>query len=149
VKALLVASAGGHLQQLVWMAPWWRSHDRVWVTFDTPDARGMLAGERIVPAAHPTNRAPGNALRNLQLARRVLADERPDVVVSTGAGVAVPFLLAARAAGVATVFVEPYDRVDGPSLTGRLVGRVVDCVVLQRREQLAFHPGGVLLGPVH
>jgi UDP-N-acetylglucosamine:LPS N-acetylglucosamine transferase len=149
VRALLVASAGGHLQQLIWMAPWWRQHDRLWVTFDTLDARGMLAGERIVFAAHPTNRSVGNAVRNLRLARRVLAEERPDVVVSTGAGVAVPFLLAARVAGVATVFVEPFDRVDGPSLTGRLVAPMVDCVVLQRREQLAFHPRGVLLGPVH
>ena len=82
------------------------------------------------------------------LAARVVAEERPDVVVSTGAAVAVPFLAAGRAQGAATVFVEPYDRVDGPSLTGRLVAGFVDCVVLQRPEQRAFHPAGVLLGPV-
>ncbi|MEZ4239322.1 MAG: UDP-N-acetylglucosamine--LPS N-acetylglucosamine transferase [Myxococcota bacterium] len=147
MRALLVASAGGHLQQLVWLAPWWRAHERLWVTFDTPDARGMLDGERIVFAAHPTNRSLRNAARNLALARRVLR-EPFDVVVSTGAGVAVPFALAARAAGVPVVFVEPYDRVDGPSLTGRLLGPWVDCVVLQRPEQRRFHRRGVLLGPV-
>lgn len=148
MKALLVASAGGHLQQLVWLSPWWSGLDRSWVTFDTPDARGMLAGERIVFAHHPTNRNVRNLARNFVLARQVLRDERPDVIVSTGAGVAVPFFVVAKARGVRTVFLEPYDRVDGPSLTGRLVAPIADLIVLQRREQLAFHPSGVLVGPV-
>lgn len=148
MKALLVASSGGHLQQLVWTRPWWSTVERLWVTFDTLDARGMLAGERVVFAAHPTNRSVGNLARNLILARRILRDERPDVVVSTGAGVALPFFALAPRYGARTVFVEPYDRVDGPSLTGRLVAPTADLVVLQRREQLAFHPQGVLLGPV-
>lgn len=148
MKALLVASPGGHLQQLVWMRPWWELHDRVWVTADVPDARAMLAGERIVFAAHPTNRSVRALARNLVLARRVLAEERPDVVVSTGAGVAVPFLWLARRHGARGVFVEPYDRVDGPSLSARLVAPFVDAMVLQREEQRAFHPRGVVLGPV-
>ena len=148
MKVLLVASAGGHLQQLVWLAPWWREHERSWVTFDTPDARGMLSGERIAFAFHPTNRSLRNLARNAVLARRILRDERPDLIVSTGAGVAVPFFALGRALGAKTVFLEPYDRVDGPSLTGRLVAPIADLVVLQRREQLRFHPAGVLLGPV-
>lgn len=148
MKILLVASAGGHLQQLVWLAPWWSAHARTWVTFDTPDARGMLVGERIVFAHHPTNRSLPNLARNLRLARRVLRDERPDVIVSTGAGVAVPFFALARLAGARSVFLEPYDRVDGPSLTGRLVAPLADLVVLQRSEQRVFHPAGVWLGPV-
>jgi beta-1,4-N-acetylglucosaminyltransferase len=148
VKVLLVASAGGHLQQLVWLRPWWSRHDRLWVTFDTPEARGMLAGERMIPASFPTNRDPVRAARNLLLARRVLRQERPALVVSTGAAVAVPFFWAARAYGIPSVFIEPYDRLDQPSLTGRLVAPVASMVVLQRPEQLAFYRGGVLLGAV-
>ena len=148
MKALLVASPGGHLQQLVWMRPWWEQHERVFVTADVPDARAMLAGERILFAHHPTNRSVTNLARNLVLARQVLKRERPDVVVSTGAGVAVPFLWLARRYGARAVFVEPYDRVDGPSLSARMVSQFVDAMVLQRPEQQAFHPRGVLLGPV-
>ncbi|MEQ1564926.1 MAG: UDP-N-acetylglucosamine--LPS N-acetylglucosamine transferase [Myxococcota bacterium] len=148
MKALLVASSGGHLQQLVWMRPWWSAHERTWVTFDTPDAAGMLAGEQVVHAWHPTNRSARNLVRNTLLARRVLSRFRPDVVVSTGAAVAVPFFALAAAHGARTVFVEPYDRIDGPSLTGRLVAPLTDLIVLQRREQLAFHPRGVWLGAV-
>jgi hypothetical protein len=148
VKLLLVASAGGHLRQLLWMRPFWEAHERLFVTFDAPDARAHLAGERWVAARAPTDRNLPNLARNLVLARRILAEERPDVVVSTGAGVGVPFLWAGRAAGSVTVFVETYDRVRAPSLSGRLVGPVVDLFVVQREAQLSFHPRAVCFGPV-
>lgn len=146
MRLLLVASSGGHLAQLHWLRPWWSAHDRLWVTFDTPDARGRLEGERVVWAHHPTNRDVSNLLRNLRLARRVVAEERPDVVLSNGAGVAVPFLLAGRRAGALTLFQEVYDRVERPSLTGRLVAPWVDAVLLARPAQRRAHPRGLLLG---
>ncbi len=148
MKLLLVASSGGHLQQLLWMRRWWEAHDRVFVTFDTPDARAHLAGERWRPAFAPTNRHLGNLARNLLLARRVLAEEAPDVVLSTGAGVGVPFLWEARRRGVVAVYVEAYDRVVRPSLSGRLVAPVVDLFVVQREAQLHFHPRAVWFGEV-
>lgn len=148
MRVLLVASAGGHLQQLVWLRPWWEAHERRWVTFDTVEARGWLAGEDVDWAWHPTNRSPRNLARNTWLAARVLRRYRPALIVSTGAAVAVPFFALAGRFGAKTVFVEPYDRVDGPSLTARLVRPFADRIVLQRPEQQRFHPRGVLLGPV-
>lgn len=148
MKLLLVASSGGHLQQLVWLEPWWSAHERTWVTFDTEDARGMLAGEEIAFAHHPTNRSPRRALRNLSLANRLLAELAPDLIVSTGAGVAVPFFVAAWARQIPSVFIEPYDRLEQPSLTGRLVAPIASMVVLQRREQQRFYRSGILLGAV-
>lgn len=148
MKVLLVASSGGHLQHLRWLEPWWRAHERVWVTFDTPDAVAALRGERVAWAAHPTNRHLGNLARNAVLAAKVLRREAPDVVVSPGAGVALPFLGVAAALGIPTVFLEVYDRVDRPSLTGRLLAPIVDRVVLQWPEQRRAYPHGVLLGPI-
>ncbi|MCA9490817.1 MAG: hypothetical protein KC621_12900 [Myxococcales bacterium] len=148
LKLLLVASGGGHLQQLLWLRSWWSQHDRCFVTFDAPEARAWLADERWIAGHGPTNRSLSAAARNTLLARRVLRRERPDVVVSTGAGIALPFLLLARSAGAVAVWVETWDRVDAPSLTGRLVGPRVDAFVVQRREQLHFHPRAVCLGPI-
>lgn len=148
MKVLLVASSGGHLAHLDWLRPWWSLHARAWVTFDTPDARGRLAGEAVWWAVHPTQRSPVAAARNLALAWRVLRAEAPDVVVTTGAGVAVPFVVAARARGIPTVFVEVWDRMDGPSLTGRLLAPVVDAFVAQWPEQVPAGASAHLLGPL-
>ena len=144
----LVASGGGHLTHLRWLAPWWQDHERFWVTFDTVDARHALQGERVHWAHHPTNRHLGNLARNTRLAAHVLAAERPDVLVSTGAGVALPFLVLARALDIPCVFVEVYDRITRPSLTGRLVAPIVDAVVLQWEAQRRAYPQGVYLGPI-
>lgn len=147
-KLLLVASGGGHLQQLLWLRPWWSRHDRCFVTFDAPEARAWLEGEHWIAGHGPTNRSLSAAARNAVLARRVLRRERPDVVASTGAGLALPFLLLARSHGAVGVWIETWDRVVAPSLTGRLVGPWVDAFVVQRREQLHFHPRAVCLGPI-
>lgn len=148
MKLVLVASSGGHLQQLWWMRPFWSAHERLFVTFDTPEAAALLAGERWLAARAPTTRNLPNLVRNAVLARRVLGDERPDLVLSTGAGVGVPFLWEARRRGIPGVFVETYDRVRAPSLSGRLVGPVVDLFVVQREAQLHFHPRAVCFGAV-
>ena len=88
---LMVCSSGGHLAQMLTMEPWWRDHERWWATFRTPDAEVGLAGEEVFWVHHPTTRNVKNAVRNFALAVRLLRRIRPDVVISTGAGVAVPF----------------------------------------------------------
>jgi len=146
MKVALVCSSGGHLAQLYQLEPWWREHDRVWVTFDTPDATSLLADERTVWARHPTTRNLPNAVRNLVIAWRVLRDERPDVIVSDGAGVAVPFFVLAKVLGIRTVYLEVVDRIDTRTLTGRLVYPLTDVFCVQWEEQVPLYPRAVRVG---
>lgn len=147
-RVLLVCSTGGHLAQLLALRTWWEGHDRAWVSFDKADARSHLADERTWWAYHPTTRHLVNLARNLLLARRVLRTERPDVVISNGAGVAVPFFLLARRRGIPTVYVEVFDRVEGPTLTGRLCRPLTDLFCVQWAEQQPFYRGSVVIGPI-
>src|SRR2546423_7280202 len=145
-SVLLVASSGGHLAQLLALAPWWSERRRVWVTFDTPDARSQLGGEDAVWAFYPTRRSLRNLCRNLWLAVRTVPRVRPDIVVSTGAGVALPFFLAARFRRIPTVYVEVYDRIDTRTLTGRLCRPFTTLFCVQWEEQLRLYPGAELIG---
>ncbi|MFC7645744.1 hypothetical protein ACFQX6_37870 [Streptosporangium lutulentum] len=118
VKALLVCSTGGHLTQLHRLRPWYEQHERHWVTFEKADAESLLAGEEVTWAYHPTTRNVRNLMRNLWLAVKLVSRYRPDVVVTTGAGVAYPFFLLGRLYGARTVYLEVYDRIDSGTLTG-------------------------------
>ena len=146
--ALLVGSAGGHLAQLVRLAPWWRELDRSWVTFDKPDARSILTDEDVTWAHHPTTRNIPNLLRNSRLAVGHLRRLRPDVVVSTGAAVAVPYFVVARLLGIPTVYVEVFDRIDSPTLTGRLCRPIATRFCVQWPEQQELYRGSVVIGPL-
>ncbi len=147
-KVMLVGSGGGHLAQLLALKPWWRDLERSWVCFDGPDARDLLSGEQVTRAYSPTTRNVFNLIRNFFLAINVLRRESPDVVISNGAGVAVPFFAIARLMGIPTVYVEVIDRVSTRTLTGRLVRPMSSAFCVQWPEQAELYPGSVVVGPL-
>jgi UDP-N-acetylglucosamine:LPS N-acetylglucosamine transferase len=147
-RLMFVASNGGHLAQLLVLRDWWTNRDRSWVCIDKPDARSQLQGERTVWAHWPTTRNLPNLMRNFVLAVKTLRDERPDVVVSTGAAVALPFFVVARLMRVPTVFIEVYDRVDSRTLSGRLCRPISTHFLVQWPEQQALYPQSTVIGPL-
>jgi UDP-N-acetylglucosamine:LPS N-acetylglucosamine transferase len=143
---LLVGSSGGHLAQLWALRPWWLDHRRTWVTFDTPDATSLLSEEVTIWAYSPTTRNLGNLLRNAFLAWRTLRSVRPDLVVSTGAGVALPFFILARLMRIPTAYIEVYDRIDSATLTGRLCRPFTTLMCVQWEEQRSLYRHPVVIG---
>jgi beta-1,4-N-acetylglucosaminyltransferase len=148
MRIVLVCSSGGHLRQLYQLRPWWTQHERLWVTFQKTDSVSLLAGEHVAWAYHPTTRNLRNLVRNLFLAWRLLGRYRPRVVVSTGAGVAFPFFIVARLFGMKTVFIEVYDRIDLPTLSGRLCYPLSNLFLLQWEEQRRLYRRGHVVGPL-
>lgn len=148
MRVLIVCSAGGHLSQAYALKPWWQQHERKWITFDSENAKSLLAGEDIEFGFSPTTRNIPNLLRNSKMARRVMKEYRPDLVFSTGAGIAVPYFYLARKSGAHTAYLEVIDRIDSATLTGRLVYPVTDRFLVQWRDQLQFYPDAELVGPV-
>jgi UDP-N-acetylglucosamine:LPS N-acetylglucosamine transferase len=125
----------------------WEGYDRVWVTFDKSDARSLLAGERVVHAFGPTNRNVPNMLRNLRLAFRVLRDVRPAAIMTTGAGVAVPFAWVGRILRVPTIYIESFTRMNELSLSARMIAPVARRMYAQWPELTGRH-GAVFAGNV-
>jgi UDP-N-acetylglucosamine:LPS N-acetylglucosamine transferase len=144
----LVGSSGGHLAHLVALRDVWHDADRFWVTFDTPDATSRLVGERTYWCHHPTNRNVPNLVRNTFLALRVIRRERPTLILTTGAGAAIPYLVLGRLSGARVVFLEVYDRIDSPTITGRIADRFAHHLFVQWPEQVRLYRRATLLGPV-
>lgn len=144
---MLIASTGGHLAQLVALREAFANDSLHWVTFRKKDAESALAGEEVTWAFHPTTRNIPNALRNLALAWPTLRRVRPDVIVSTGAAVSVPFFLVARVLRIRTVYIEVIDRVEQTTLSGRLCYPLSDAFCVQWPAQLRMYPRSVVIGP--
>jgi UDP-N-acetylglucosamine:LPS N-acetylglucosamine transferase len=137
MRVLLVCSPGGHLQQMLALRPAWEQAERSWATLQGPDVSYLLREERVTLGHGPTNRSLLNLFRNLGLAWRLLRRERPDAVLSTGAGLAVPFFLAGKLLGARLVYVESVTRTSSLSLSGRLVYRFADRFFVQWPELAA------------
>jgi UDP-N-acetylglucosamine--N-acetylmuramyl-(pentapeptide) pyrophosphoryl-undecaprenol N-acetylglucosamine transferase len=126
MTTLLVASTGGHLKQLSQLYPRLEGIEGPfrWATFDTPQSRSLLEGERVDYVPFVGGRDPANVARNFAYARRIVADRQVDTLVSTGSAVALPFYLTARAKRLRCHYIESAARSAGPSLTGKLISRV-------------------------
>lgn len=120
--------------QMLALEPAWRDLERVWVTLPAADTRALLASEDAIFAHSPTNRSLKKLVLNFVLAVQVVVRRRPDVILSTGGGVTVPFFLVGKLIGARLIYVESLTRVTGPSLSGKLVYFLSDRFFVQWPE---------------
>ncbi len=133
-RVMLVCCQGGHLMQMLALKSTWEDLPRLWLTTEAADTEALLGDETKIYAHVPTARSIKNMFRNLWLAIGVIREHRPDVLLSTGGGVTVPAFLVGRLMGARLIYVESLTRVEGPSLTGRLVYPLVDRFFVQWPE---------------
>ena len=130
------------------LKPFWQKHERFWVTFDKEDARSVLKNERMIPCYYPTNRSIKALIKNTRLAWKTLKIEKPDLIISSGAAVAVPFFYFGKLFQAKTVYIEVFDRIDKPTLTGKLVYPVTDRFIVQWDNMKNVYPKAVNPGSI-
>jgi UDP-N-acetylglucosamine--N-acetylmuramyl-(pentapeptide) pyrophosphoryl-undecaprenol N-acetylglucosamine transferase len=121
-KVLFVASTGGHLAQLHRLSLTTAPHRQSsWVTFDTPQSRSLLEGELVTYIDYIPPRGLREILRGARTLARLLRQGQYDVVVSTGAGIALASHPIARIRNCEPIYIESVSRVEGPSTTGKIL----------------------------
>lgn len=148
MKICLVGSSGGHLTHLHLLKEFWSEHDRFWVTFNKLDSSSLLKDERKYWCYFPTNRNIKNLIKNTFLAWKILRKEKPDIIISSGAAPAIPFFYLGKLFHAKTVYIEVYDRIELPTITGKVVYPVTDKFILQWDEQKKFYPKGINIGGI-
>lgn len=144
-KICLVGSSGGHLAHLRLLEPIWKNKERFWVTFDKDDANNILKNEKTYHCYYPTNRNIFNLIKNTFLAFKIITKEKPDLVISSGAAVAVPFFYVGKFFRAKTIYIEVFDRIDAPTITGKLVYPVTDKFIVQWEEMKKVYPKAINL----
>ena len=148
MKVCLVGSSGGHLAHLYMLKPFWNNKERFWVTFNKQDANSLLKNEKVYNCYFPTNRNFKNLIKNTILAFKVLKKEKPDLIISSGAAVAVPFFYIGKLMGAKLIDIEVFDRIDTPTLTGKLVYPIADKFIVQWEEAKKVYPKAINFGSI-
>ncbi len=146
MKVCIVSSCGGHLTEVRCFRPAYERHEHFYVLDDKallpPDMHG-----RTYFIAH--SERDWKLLLNLWQAFSILRRERPQVILSTGAGPAVPFALVGRFLfNARVVFVETITRIERPSLTGRIMYRLAHDFFYQWETLGRFFPKAKYGGPL-
>ena len=100
------------------------------------------------PCYYPTNRSLKALIKNTVIAWKVLRKEKPDLIISSGAAVAVPFFYLWKLFGIKLIYIEVFDRIDKPTITGKLVYPITDKFIVQWDEQKKVYPKAINLGSI-
>lgn len=137
-----ICSGGGHLTELLMIMRHLPPCEAI-LTEEGAVARNSGCNLPLLPICDP-HRSPWKFLQNARQAVRYFFRLHPSVVVSTGAGMTLPFFIWARIFGATCIFVETGARVSTPSMTGRLLYRFSHLFIVQNAELLRFYKKAVV-----
>jgi UDP-N-acetylglucosamine:LPS N-acetylglucosamine transferase len=136
MKIALICSHGGHLTETMQILSAFNGHELFFVTYRSARDADV---EKLARAYFTENIGlnPWRMLKTFFWAWHILRRERPDVLFSLGAEIAVPFFCVGKFYGIRTIYIESWCRVKTLSLTGRLLYPFVDEFWVQWEDLLA------------
>ncbi|ODT87860.1 MAG: hypothetical protein ABS78_09770 [Phenylobacterium sp. SCN 70-31] len=152
----LAASGGGHVRQLLDLELLWGSLDHFFITEDTALGRTLAEKHRTHFVPHfawgqaklgTPFRMLARAVRSFFISLQIIAREKPDLILSTGAGAVIFPVLWARLLGAHVVVIESFARFEQPSLFGRIAAPLAHDLIVQSPRLASRYPRAKVFDP--
>lgn len=144
-KICIVSSCGGHLTEVRMLMPAYERYRHFYVLNERIALPEDMEGKTYF-IRH--SERDWLFLVNLWEAWKILRKELPDLILTTGAGPAVPFALVGNRLGIPTVYIEDMNRVLRPSLAGRIMYQLAERFFYQWKGLERHFPGATYGGPL-
>lgn len=137
IKICCACSHGGHLNEILQLQEAFTGHEVFYFCYDAETTR-RLDRAYLVPNMA---RNPVEFVKNLGRVWRIFRRERPKLIVSTGAEIAIPVVLVGKLLRISALYIECGAQVVRPSITGRVMYWLADEFYVQWPELLqAYGP---------
>jgi len=145
MKICIISSCGGHLTEVRALKSVYEQMPHFYVLDDR-----VLLSQDMADRTYFVYHSERDWLffLNLWQAWRILRRERPGCILSTGAGVVVPFALVGKLLGIPIIYIETLTRAKRPSLTGRVMYHLADRFFYQWKTLQPYFPNAIYGGPV-
>ena len=148
LRVCLVASAGGHVSQLIKLSEGWKGHNTFCVT-TTEVVRSRLTKFGCVYVVGECNREhPIRVFMVLMRCIGIVFKERPDVVISTGAAAGCLLCLLFKILGSKIIWIDSITNVNRISLSGKIVRFFADLFLVQWPELAVRYKNAEYVGAV-
>lgn len=150
MKICFTASSGGHLEEITRLIPIAEKTESFLVTEKSGEIKSAW-GDRTYYLRQINRKEPWFIFHFTKLffqAWKILRNEKPDFIISTGALITYPFCLISKWRKVKIIYIESFARVDEPSLTGKLMYPIADLFLVQWEEMKTFYPNAIFAGGV-
>lgn len=144
----LASSAGGHLSQLLQIAPVCRGNEIFCVT-TKEEIRAKLQEYGPTTVVGECNRQhPFLVLKVFYRCLKVILKNKPDVVISTGAAAGCMICFLGKIFGAKVLWLDSITNVEKPSLSGRMVRHIADLFLVQWPELAEKYKNAEYVGEV-
>lgn len=140
LKVCVACSPGGHMVQARQLARVYEKYDHFYFTFSGVVARELAKTVRVCAIPNIVRHNPVSWIIGAVLSAYIAIKQRPDVVISTGAGVVVFFCIFARLLGAKLIFIESMAKIEKPTLTARFLYPFANLFIVQWPGLLRFFP---------
>jgi UDP-N-acetylglucosamine:LPS N-acetylglucosamine transferase len=149
-----MASGGGHFQELCGLVPLAERYDHLLISTDVNKVLSHACPFRRVHQVDEVGQGlwkknPLKILGVLWRILRILRREKSNLVISTGAGIAVPGFLAAKLLGIRTIYIESCARVETLSLAGKVCYHLADLFLVQHASLANRLPRAIYAGSLN
>lgn len=150
-KICLVSSSGGHLEQLRQLNNIIEKYESFFVVPKSKSTIQMKNKKYLVPDLNRQNKFmyAFGIFNMFYKAFKILIKEKPDIIISTGAGAAIPMCVLGKLFGKKLIYIESFARIDTPNKTGRLLYYFADLFIIQWEELKKYYPKAVYGGWIY
>ena len=150
-KICLISSSGGHLEQIKQLKEIRKKYDCFYVVSRTKATKAMKQNHYIVSDLVRKNKVV-MVLRMIRMMFEQLGiflKERPDVILTTGAAVAIPMCVIGKVFFKKVIYIESFARMNTPNKTGMLIYKFADLFIIQWKELNKYYPNAVYGGSIY
>jgi len=131
VKVCLAGSAGGHLSQLLRLKDSWNGCDSFCITTSDTVREKLQKYGKVYIVGECNRQHPIHVVKVLLGCIRAVLEQRPDVVISTGAAVGCMACFLGKLIGAKVVWIDSITNMEWISLSGRMSRCVADLFLVQ------------------
>lgn len=124
----------------------YEKHEYFYFTFSGIVAKELAKTNHVRTIPNIVRHNPVSWFIGIVASAYIAVVERPDAVITTGAGVVVFFCIFAKLLGAKLIFIESMAKVEKPTLTGRFLYPFSDLFFVQWPKLLRFFPKAQFAG---
>lgn len=157
-KVMFIASTGGHLAELLQLAPCFKNYNYSIVTEKTKSNLGLKKKypkrvHFIISGTYTTLKAkliyPFKLFLNCWISLFLMLKIRPDVVVTTGSHNVGPMCCLAKIFRKKVIFIETFANSNSPTKAGKIIYKFADHFIVQWESMLEYYPDAIYGGWIY
>lgn len=147
IKICLVSASGGHFEQLCCLKKLFDNYQGFVVTEETDFE--SKADYHVQQTGLGEKGLLKNTFRLFYQVRKICKKEKPDVVITTGTYISIPFMIYCKLHRKKFVYIETFARVTDTTKAGKFMYKFADLFIYQWPELEKLYPKGIYGGSIY